>query len=54
MQTYEVEVKSLLGSEESAEVLRARMRHLDPESKVISRNKQLNHYFMFRPMHSRK
>jgi len=46
MQTYEVEVKSLLGSEESAEVLRARMRHLDPESKVISRNKQLNHYFM--------
>ncbi len=46
MQKYEVEVKSLLGSEESAEMLRARLRNLDPESKVISRNKQLNHYFM--------
>jgi adenylate cyclase class IV len=46
MQRYEVEVKALLGSEESAEVLRARMRHIDPASKLISRNKQLNHYFM--------
>lgn len=46
MQSYEVEIKSLLGSEENAEVLRARMRQIDPASKLVSRNKQLNHYFM--------
>lgn len=45
MQNYEVEIKSLLGSEESAEVLRARMKQVDPATKLISRNKQLNHYF---------
>lgn len=45
MTTFEVEIKSLLGSEESAEVLRARMRQVDPEVKLLSRNKQLNHYF---------
>lgn len=46
MTSFEVEVKSLLGSEESAEILRARMRQVDPASKLVSRNKQLNHYFM--------
>lgn len=46
MQNYEVEVKSLLGSEENAEVLRTRMRQVDPDAKLISRNKQLNHYFV--------
>jgi len=46
MASFEVEVKSLLGSEESAEVLRARLRHVDPASTLVSRNKQLNHYFM--------
>ncbi len=46
MQSYEVEIKSLLGSEESAEILRARMRQVDPATKILSRNKQLNHYFM--------
>lgn len=46
MQSYEIEIKSLLGSEESAELLRARMRHLDPSATLRSRNKQLNHYFI--------
>lgn len=45
MQSYEVEIKSLLGSEESAEGLRTRMRQLDPAATLVSRNKQLNHYF---------
>jgi len=45
MQTFEVEVKSLLGSEENAEVLRERMKHVDPATALTSRNKQLNHYF---------
>ncbi|MBP9711225.1 MAG: hypothetical protein KBD50_03130, partial [Candidatus Pacebacteria bacterium] len=45
MQTYEVEVKSLLGSKENADALRQKMLDLDPATKLISRNKQLNHYF---------
>ncbi|HVV38736.1 MAG TPA: CYTH domain-containing protein [Candidatus Paceibacterota bacterium] len=46
MQSYEVEVKSLLGSREQADALRARMQELDPATKQISTNKQLNHYFI--------
>jgi len=42
---YEVEIKSLLGSEENAQQLRERMKHLDTNTKLVSRNKQLNHYF---------
>src|ERR1035437_5485858 len=53
MQSYEVEVKSLLGSEESAEVLRARMRQVDPNTALVSRNKQLNHYFTGLPADGR-
>ncbi len=45
MNSFEVEVKSLLGSEESAELLRARMKQVDPNTALTSRNKQLNHYF---------
>jgi predicted adenylyl cyclase CyaB len=45
MQTYEVEVKSLLGSKENADALRQKMQELDPATKLTSRNKQLNHYF---------
>ncbi len=45
MQTYEVEIKSLLGSKENADALRDKMGALDPNLKLISRNKQLNHYF---------
>ncbi len=43
---YEVEVKSLLGSKESADSLRNRMKELDPNFKLLSHNKQLNHYFV--------
>lgn len=46
MQKYEVEIKSLLGSEENAETLRERMKVVDPNWKLMSRNKQLNHYFV--------
>lgn len=45
MQSYEVEIKSLLGSEERADMLRKKMQELDPVCKLVSRNKQLNHYF---------
>jgi adenylate cyclase class IV len=46
MQTYEVEVKSLLGSPEQADALRAKMKEVDPTLTLTSRNKQLNHYFV--------
>jgi predicted adenylyl cyclase CyaB len=45
MQSYEVEVKSLLGSEERAGELRAAMKQLDPSCELQSKNRQLNHYF---------
>lgn len=45
MNSFEVEVKSLLGSEENAQVLRERMKHVDPATTLTSHNKQLNHYF---------
>lgn len=44
-QTYEVEIKSLLGSPERAEALRAGLRELDPDCELVSQNRQLNHYF---------
>ncbi len=46
MQSYEVEIKSLLGSEENAEALRKKMQEIDPSSSLLSQNKQLNHYFI--------
>ena len=45
MSAIEVEIKSLLGSSEKADVLRLRIFELDPEAKLISKNRQLNHYF---------
>jgi adenylate cyclase class IV len=45
MQSYEVEVKSLLGSEDRANELRSAMKQADPSCELQSKNKQLNHYF---------
>ena len=45
-QTYEVEVKSLLGSKERADALKDHLSQLDPATKLVSSNKQLNHYFV--------
>jgi predicted adenylyl cyclase CyaB len=45
MQTYEVEVKALLGSPKRAEEVRKVMKNTDPACKITSKNKQLNHYF---------
>lgn len=44
MATYEIEVKSLLGSEENANQLRERL--LLAGGALRNRNKQLNHYFI--------
>lgn len=45
MNNVEVEIKSLLGSEENANKLREKMMQLDPATKLLGKNKQLNHYF---------
>jgi adenylate cyclase class IV len=46
MQTYEVEIKSLLGGADKADELRTAMERIDPNClATVSHNKQLNHYF---------
>ena len=42
---YEVELKTLLGSEDAAAALRSRMKELDPSCMLIAESTQLNHYF---------
>lgn len=45
MHSYEIEIKSLLGSQDAADALVARMRAADPSLVVTDSYKQLNHYF---------
>lgn len=45
MQSYEVEVKALLGSPKRAEEVRQALKRIDPECELVDRNRQLNHYF---------
>ncbi len=45
MNTFEIEIKSLLGEASAAEALKARMCELDPACCLSGSNKQLNHYF---------
>lgn|SRR3989338_1181154 len=42
---YEIEIKSLLGSKENADKLRAKLKRHDPELKLVGQGKQRNHYF---------
>lgn len=46
MHNYEVEIKSLLGSKEKADELLSKLKQIDPNLKLLSKNKQLNHYFV--------
>jgi len=45
MQKYEVEVKALLGNPENAQKVRDALKAQDPNTELISQNRQLNHYF---------
>lgn len=45
MHSYEIEIKSLLGSEEAANALVSKMRAADTTLAVTDSYKQLNHYF---------
>lgn len=53
MQSYEVEVKSLLGSPERADEIRRAMKRADSTCALTSRNKQLNHYFEIDPVQNK-
>ena len=46
MRTYEIEIKSLLGSKGKADELKEKLKEVDSSTKLISSNKQLNHYFI--------
>lgn len=43
---YEIEIKSLLGDESVAQRLKEKMNQIDANTKLVSSNKQLNHYFI--------
>lgn len=43
--TYEVEVKTLLGTKEKADALVSALKKNDPKLRVTGEEKQLNHYF---------
>lgn len=45
MNTFEIEIKSLLGEAIKAEELKRKMCELDPNCQLATENKQLNHYF---------
>lgn len=45
MNTFEIEIKSLLGEPENAAALKRRMCELDPDCRLLAENKQRNHYF---------
>ena len=46
MSQFEIEIKSLLGSKENADKLKKDLKKIDPDLKLKSQNKQLNHYFI--------
>lgn len=46
MHSYEIEIKSLLGSKENAENLKSKLSNKYPDLKLVGRNSQLNHYFV--------
>lgn len=45
MQSYEVEIKALLGTAARADEVRTALKELDPECEMCSHSSQLNHYF---------
>jgi adenylate cyclase class IV len=51
MAHFEIEIKSLLGEKDKAEDLVTNMRAKDPDLKIISENRQLNHYFIGGDIH---
>lgn len=49
--TYEIEIKSLLGGKDKADELKRKMKAADPNFVEIGSHKQLNHYFVDGDLH---
>jgi predicted adenylyl cyclase CyaB len=47
METYEIEIKSLLGSKENADALKEKLAAKGTDLKAVKKNNQLNHYFVY-------
>jgi len=45
MNSFEIEIKSLLGAKEVAEAFKKRLQSARPKMKLVSKGRQLNHYF---------
>ncbi|MEI6396702.1 MAG: CYTH domain-containing protein [Candidatus Taylorbacteria bacterium] len=45
MNSFEIEIKSLLGAKEVAEEFKKRLQSARPKMKLVSEGRQLNHYF---------
>lgn len=50
--TYEIEIKSLLGEEKNADSLREKLREIDPTLEASSSYSQVNHYFEGGDLHT--
>ena len=46
MNTFEIEIKVLLGDEQKAQELITKLKHHDPQTILLHENSQLNHYFL--------
>jgi hypothetical protein len=46
MNTFEIEIKILLGEEANAKSLIEKIHQHDENTKLIDKNSQLNHYFL--------
>lgn len=46
MPNFEIELKSLLGTQENATSFLNKLKSVDPDLKLVSKNSQLNHYFI--------
>ncbi len=46
MHSYEIEIKSLLGSKDKADELKRDIAKADTSSRLVAKNRQLNHYFV--------
>jgi len=46
MNTFEIEIKVLLGDEAKAQEVIEKIKHHDPKTYLMDKNSQLNHYFL--------
>jgi hypothetical protein len=45
MPLFEIEIKSLLGTKDQADLLIEKLKNTDPDLQILGSHSQLNHYF---------